>query len=120
MSTRLAGVIGVAATFALGVGLFGLVRRNGRNGRNRTPTTETTIHTPPPEVAGGPSYVHRLFAHTDSHVHRLRPECKVAAAVLFVLVVVATPRETFWAYAAYAGVLAVVARRAHVPVRLLL
>ncbi|MEA2684845.1 MAG: cobalt/nickel transport system permease protein [Actinomycetota bacterium] len=71
-------------------------------------------------MAGGGSHVHSLFVHADSHVHRLRPECKVAAGVLFVLVVVATPRETFWAYGAYAVVLGAVARRAHVPARLLL
>jgi cobalt/nickel transport system permease protein len=44
----------------------------------------------------------------------------VAATLLFVLVVVATPREAFWAYGAYAVVLGVVARQAHVPLRLLL
>jgi cobalt/nickel transport system permease protein len=75
-------------------------------------------------VAGGPkqshSHVHSLFVHTDSHVHRLRPECKVAAAILFVLVVVSTPREAFWAYGAYAMVLAVVAGQARVPATLLL
>jgi len=71
-------------------------------------------------VAGGHSHVHSLFVHADSHVHRLRPECKVAAAVAFVLVVVATPREAFWAYAAYALVLGLVAHQAHVPIRLLL
>jgi cobalt/nickel transport system permease protein len=39
----------------------------------------------------------------------MRPECKVAAAFLFVCAVVATPREALWAYAAYALMLAVVA-----------
>lgn len=71
-------------------------------------------------MAGGHTHVHSLFIHADSHVHRLRPECKVAAAIAFVLVVVATPREAFWAYGAYAVVLGVVTRLAQVPVPLLL
>jgi cobalt/nickel transport system permease protein len=71
-------------------------------------------------VAGGHSHVHSLFVHGDSHVHRLRPQCKVAATLLFVLAVVATPKEAFWAFGAYAVVLGLVARRAQVPGRLLL
>jgi cobalt/nickel transport system permease protein len=39
----------------------------------------------------------------------MRPECKVSAAFLFVCAVVATPRETLWAYTGYAVMLAVVA-----------
>jgi len=42
MSTGLAGVIGVATTFALGFGLFGLVRRNGRNSRSSRTPAQTT------------------------------------------------------------------------------
>ena len=71
-------------------------------------------------MGGGHSHVHSLFIHADSHVHRLRPQCKVAATLLFVLVVVSTPREAFWAYGAYAVVLGLVARQACVPLRLLL
>lgn len=56
-----------------------------------------------------------LYLPGDSPVHRLGPQCKVAAAILFVFAVVATPREAFWAYAAYAVLLAAVAAVAHVP-----
>jgi cobalt/nickel transport system permease protein len=44
----------------------------------------------------------------------MRPECKVAAAFLFVCAVVATPREALWAYAGYSVMLAVVALVARV------
>jgi cobalt/nickel transport system permease protein len=47
-------------------------------------------------------------------VHRLAPQCKVAATVLFVFAVVATPREAVWAFALDAVLLAVVAAIAHV------
>jgi cobalt/nickel transport system permease protein len=48
-------------------------------------------------------------------VHRLPAHCKIAAHLAFVLVVVCTPRETFWPYAAYAVLLAGVALAARVP-----
>ena len=63
----------------------------------------------------GHDHRHLLFVHGDSRVHRLRPQCKVVAAVLFILAVVATPREAIPAYGAYALVLAVVAHHARVP-----
>ncbi|MGI8519007.1 MAG: cobalt ECF transporter T component CbiQ, partial [Actinomycetota bacterium] len=47
-------------------------------------------------------------------VHRLAPQCKVLAAFLFVLAVVATPTEEFWAYGVYALLLIGVARLAQV------
>ena len=47
----------------------------------------------------------------------MRPECKVAAAFLFVCAVVATPREALWAYAGYALMLSLVALIAHVSPR---
>lgn len=43
-----------------------------------------------------------LLVPGDSPLHRLRPQCKIAAAVAFVFVVVATPREQFWAFGLYA------------------
>ena len=58
---------------------------------------------------------HLLFTHTDSGVHRLVPEAKVAATFLFVCAVVATPREAFLAFAVDAAVLVVVALVARVP-----
>jgi len=51
----------------------------------------------------------------DSPVHRLPAHVKVVALLGFVLVVVATPREQVWAFAAYGLMLAVVAVVARVP-----
>ena len=44
-----------------------------------------------------------------SIVHRLAPEAKLAATVLFVFAVVATPREVFWAFGLDAALVALVA-----------
>ena len=45
------------------------------------------------------SGAHRhLLIHEEGLLHRLPPQCKVAATVLFVFAVVATPREAFWAF----------------------
>jgi cobalt/nickel transport system permease protein len=46
-----------------------------------------------------------LLVDGDSRLHRMRPQCKIAAAVAFVLVVVATPREQIWAFGLYAAAL---------------
>lgn len=54
-----------------------------------------------------------------STLHRLPPEAKVAAAVLFVLAVVATPREAFWAFAIDAILLLAIAWTAGIPGRLI-
>ena len=54
----------------------------------------------------GAPHTHSLYVHQHSLVHRLPPQCKLAAAMLFVLAVVATPRETFWAYGCYAALVA--------------
>ena len=66
-------------------------------------------------MGGGHGHSHVLFVHTDSGVHRLAPECKVVATLLFVLAVVATPREAFWAFALDAAILVAVALVARVP-----
>jgi cobalt/nickel transport system permease protein len=58
---------------------------------------------------------HAGYLHRDSPVHRLPPECKLLAAVAFVLVVVSTPRGWWPAYGGYALLLAVVALLARVP-----
>ncbi len=60
-------------------------------------------------------HAHALYRPGDSPVHRLPAECKLVAVVSFVLVVVTTPREQFWAFAAYAALLAGVAVVARVP-----
>ncbi|WP_307812078.1 cobalt ECF transporter T component CbiQ [Sphaerisporangium rufum] len=48
-------------------------------------------------------------------MHRLPPQCKLLAVAAFAVVVVATPREALWAFAAYALMLAAVAAAARVP-----
>lgn len=66
-------------------------------------------------MGSGPGHSHVFFVHTDSGVHRLAPECKLVATLLFVLAVVATPREAFWAFALDAGILVAIALFARVP-----
>jgi cobalt/nickel transport system permease protein len=66
-------------------------------------------------MAIGPGHSHIFFVHADSGVHRLAPECKLVATVLFVFAVVATPREAVWAFALDALIVVVVAMIARVP-----
>ena len=54
-----------------------------------------------------------------SRLHRMAPECKVAATVLFVFAVVVTPREAFWAFGIYASMILVLAVSARLPVLVL-
>lgn len=63
----------------------------------------------------GTGHGHRLYRHGDTVVHRLPAQCKIVAMVMFMLIVVATPPEQAWAFAAYAALLAAIARLAHVP-----
>jgi cobalt/nickel transport system permease protein len=56
-----------------------------------------------------------LYVPGDTPLHRLPPQCKVAAAVLFVFAVVATPREQLWAYGVYAGAVAGLVALARLP-----
>jgi cobalt/nickel transport system permease protein len=53
--------------------------------------------------------------HGESRLHTLAPHCKVAAGVAFVFIVVATPREAFWAYAFYAALIVGLTAIARVP-----
>lgn len=57
----------------------------------------------------------RLFLPGDSLVHRLPPQCKLVAVISFVLIVVCTPREQFWAFGVYTLALLAIAAAAHVP-----
>ena len=50
----------------------------------------------------GAGHAHPLYLPGTSPLHRARPQCKIAATLLFVLAVVATPREAFWAFGVYA------------------
>ncbi|WP_068157489.1 cobalt ECF transporter T component CbiQ [Rhodococcus phenolicus] len=56
----------------------------------------------------GASAATRLHLPGSSPVHRLPAEVKIVAAVTFVFVVVATPREAMWAFGAYLALLAAV------------
>ncbi len=60
-------------------------------------------------------HAHRLYRHGHTPVHRLPAHVKLLALVAFVLAVVATPREAFWAFGVYALLLAVVGVIAAVP-----
>ena len=51
----------------------------------------------------------------ESFLHRMAPECKVLATVLFVFVVVLTPREAFWAFAIYGAAIVALALAAQLP-----
>jgi len=62
----------------------------------------------------GAGHAQGLYVDRDTAVHRLAPEVKITAIVLFTVAVVATPREAFWAFGAYALVLAAVATLARV------
>jgi cobalt/nickel transport system permease protein len=56
-----------------------------------------------------------LFLNHDGPLHRLAPQCKLAATVLFIFAVVSTPREQMWAFAIEAALLAIVATVGRVP-----
>jgi cobalt/nickel transport system permease protein len=64
-------------------------------------------------VPGG--HPHVLYLDRDSVLHRLPPEVKIAAMLVFTFAVVLTPREAFWAFAAYAALIVVVTALARVP-----
>jgi cobalt/nickel transport system permease protein len=64
-------------------------------------------------VGAGPA--HPLHLEHDSPVHRLAPEVKIVATLLFTIVVVVTPRTEFTAFAGYAVLLVAVAVLARVP-----
>ncbi|GIH25454.1 cobalt ECF transporter T component CbiQ [Acrocarpospora phusangensis] len=63
----------------------------------------------------GAGHHHQLYRAGDTLVHRLPPQCKLVAVAAFAIVVVATPRERFWAFCGYLLLLATVAAIARVP-----
>ncbi|BBY43159.1 cobalt ECF transporter T component CbiQ [Mycolicibacterium celeriflavum] len=63
---------------------------------------------------------HPLYRHDDSVVHRAPAEVKIVCLLVFVLAVVATPREMFWPFAVYAAIVVVVWRLARIPLRWIL
>jgi cobalt/nickel transport system permease protein len=62
----------------------------------------------------GAGHAHPLYLDHNSAVHRLPPEAKIVATVLFTIVVVVTPREDFLAFAGYAVLIAAVAAAARI------
>lgn len=54
----------------------------------------------------GAGHAHRLYFHEHSVLHRLPAQTKLVALLTFVLVVVSTPRTAYWAFGAYALLLA--------------
>ena len=48
-------------------------------------------------------------------LHRLAPQCKLLATLLFVFAVVATPREQFWAFGVLAALVVAAALIGRVP-----
>ena len=69
-------------------------------------------------MSGG--HVHALHVHGHSPIHRLPSHVKVAALLLFVTAVVATPREAIWAFGAYAALLALAVSLGEVPAKFVL
>ncbi len=60
---------------------------------------------------------HPLYRHGDSTVHRAPAEVKIVCLLVFVLAVVATPREMFWPFAGYALIVVSVWQLAGIPLR---
>ncbi len=58
---------------------------------------------------------HALYRPGASPVHRLAPEVKMVTATTFAVAVVATPREAFWAFAAYAMLILLAVVLAQIP-----
>ena len=65
----------------------------------------------------GAGHAHSLHVHGHSRVHRLPPECKLAAAFVFVLGVALTPRQAVWVFVLDLMAIGAVARLAQLPAR---
>lgn len=68
----------------------------------------------------GAEHGHTLHYHRHSPVHRMPAQLKILALLGYVLLVVATPRDALWPYAAHLGALVLVVRAARVPAAYLL
>lgn len=60
---------------------------------------------------------HPLYRHGESAVHHAPGEVKIVCLLVFVLAVVATPREMFWPFAIYAVIIVVTWQFARIPLR---
>lgn len=104
LSVGIAGVIGVLVVLALSFIIFKwLLPKVTRD-----------------EHSHGHDVGERLYVHRHSVIHELPAQTKIVALVLFIFIVVATPREAFWAFAVYAVFLIVVAARARLSWRIVL
>ncbi|MGB3354651.1 MAG: cobalt ECF transporter T component CbiQ [Mycobacterium sp.] len=65
----------------------------------------------------GSGHSHPLYRDGDSPLHRAPAEAKIVCLVLFVLAVVATPRELFWPFGLYALIILVLWQVARIPLR---
>lgn len=63
---------------------------------------------------------HPLYLDGRSVVHRVPAEVKIVCLVVFVLAVVATPRELFWPFGMYALIIVAVWQLARIPLRWIL
>lgn len=63
----------------------------------------------------GAGHAHALHLHGHSRLHRLPPECKLAATLAFVVLVVLTPREQVWAFGLHLLLVLAAARLGRVP-----
>lgn len=68
----------------------------------------------------GGGHSHPLYHDGRSAVHRLPAEVKIVTLVVFVLAVVATPREMFWPFGIYALILLGIWRLGRIPLRWIL
>ncbi|HUL99858.1 MAG TPA: cobalt ECF transporter T component CbiQ [Mycobacterium sp.] len=68
----------------------------------------------------GAGHAHPLYRDGDSVIHWAPPEVKVVCLAVFVLAVVATPRETFWPFGIYAVIIFIVWHLARIPLRWIL
>ena len=100
----LAGIAGAVVVLAFAGGVFWLLAAAVVRGAERV----------------GAGHSHPLYRDGDSVVRRAPAEVKIVALVVFVLAVVATPREMVWPFAAYAGIVLVVWRVARIPLRWIL
>lgn len=66
------------------------------------------------------SHAHALHYHGHSPVHRLRPEVKLVALLVFAVAVVTTPPGAVWAFSVYALILVTIVNLAEVPPRFFL
>lgn len=65
----------------------------------------------------GGGHAHPLYHDGATVAHRLPAEAKIVALVLFVLAVVATPRDVLWPFGIYALILLALWRLARIPLR---